>query len=97
MGSDARLVKEKKFIGADLAGPATAVAAKARILAATEAFMMTIAGYERVGFEVQSLYTKMKLLKYRLATVMRQAINEGIEAMEDLKLKDCWLEDECRM
>jgi hypothetical protein len=42
MGSEARLLREKKFIGADLAGPAATAVAKAMIAAATEAFILKI-------------------------------------------------------
>lgn len=40
IGSEARLVRLKKLRGDDLAGPAEAAAAKARMEAAMEAFML---------------------------------------------------------
>lgn len=49
MGREARLVRLKKFFGEALAGPAEAVAARAKIEAAIEAFILI------VGWEVERL------------------------------------------
>jgi len=51
MGRLARLDMLKKFMGADLAGPAETATAKAMMEAATEAFMLMvgIVGAEKAG------------------------------------------------
>jgi hypothetical protein len=48
MGRLARLVRLKKFMGDDFAGPAETATAKATMAAATEAFM-SIVGLAKIG------------------------------------------------
>jgi hypothetical protein len=59
----------KKFFGVDLAGPAVAATAKARMEAATEAFMLTVRNWLNWIRLRKSVLVKM----VRLAKVLRQA------------------------
>jgi len=48
MGKVARLEREKKFIGEELAGPAAAAAANAMMMVATDDFMLMVLRKERM-------------------------------------------------